>query len=265
MQQSHALVTFSKDTVLMGVSFNFTAVHEDNTVAENAVSAGIKEVVRIEALISSWDINSQTSQINQQAGIAPVKVDEELFFLIKRAKKVSELTNGLFDISFASIDKVWDFENFDQNRIPDESVLKASIKYIDYKKIILNETDRSVFLAEPGMKIGFGAIGKGYAANKVKQLLLDLEIENGVVNAGGDLLCWGKKANNKEWSIGIADPKDKNKVLSWINTSDMAVVTSGNYEKYFTINGEKYCHIINPTTGWPVKHLASVTIVVLKN
>ena len=224
----------------MGVSFSFTAVHDNEHVAIAGVEAGINEVVRIERLISSWDSGSQTTLINNNAGKTPVQVNEELFFLIRRAKKVSRLTEGLFDISFASIDKVWNFENFNENRIPNKTALVESVKHIDYSKIILNEANKTVFLSDSLMKIGFGGIGKGYAANRVKKLLLEMGIQSGVVNAGGDLLCWGKKTSGNDWSIGIKNPVDKSKVLSWINTSDMAVVTSGNYEKYFSINGEKY-------------------------
>jgi len=255
-----AQTSFSKDTVLMGSAFRFTAKHTTLKTAETAVNNAIIEVIRIEKLISSWDKNSETSNINRMAGIQPVQVSFELFSLINRAIKISEISNGYYDISFASIDKIWDF-NAAQIHVPYSEKIKESIEKINYKNIILNPKDTSVYLNTKGMKIGFGSIGKGYAANKAKQIMLADNILSGVVNAGGDLIAWGSKSKTEPWSIGIADPFDKTNTTLTLTVEDMAVVTSGNYEKYLTINGKRYCHIINPKTGWPVTGLASTTII----
>lgn len=252
--------TASKDTLLMGSVFSFTAVHKTEQGAWNAINHGIAEVVRIESVISSWLPDSETARINDNAGIQPVKVSRELFNLIFRAKKVSELSNGYFDISYASMDKVWNFNNNEVN-IPHEEAILASIAKINYKDIALNAEAQTVYLKKKGMKIGFGAIGKGYAANRAKQVMQDHGANAGVVNAGGDLLSWGNNMDGQPWSIGIADPNDENKMLVWLNISDMAVVTSGDYERYVTIKGKRYGHIINPKTGWPVQGLKSATII----
>jgi FAD:protein FMN transferase len=258
---ANAQQSFSADTLLMGVSFSFTAIHEqfDNAIA--AVDEGIKEVVRIEKLISSWDKNSQTSKINANAGIAPVEVDAELIELIERSLKISEITDGYFDITFASIHKVWDFETFEQTGIPSDENLAKSIALIGFERIQIDSDKNTVFLPIAGMKIGFGAIGKGYAANRAKEIMQSLGVESGVVNAGGDVLCWGEKPGSDHWSIGIEDPTIEGNIISWIDAIDMAVVTSGNYKKYLLIDGKKYCHIVNPKTGWPVENLSSVTLI----
>ena len=252
---------YAKDTVLMGVSFSFAAVHQDRAFAELVLRKAVDEVIRIERLISSWDPASQTSAINAQAGIEAVKVDAELIDLIERSKKISRLSSGYFDISFASIHKVWDFESFDQNTIPTKEEIARSIALIDYQKIQIDREHGTVFLKEKGMRIGFGAIGKGYAADKVKALMVELGIEDGVVNAGGDLISWGQRPDGKPWSVGISDPSDSRKIIARLQATNMAVVTSGNYRKYLEIDGKRYCHIIDPKTGWPVEQLASVTIV----
>lgn len=244
----------------MGSRFEFTAIANDSLMAKAAIKAGINEVKRIEKLISSWDPQSQTSGINAHAGMKPVKVDAELFNLIKRSKKVSELTRGAFDISYASMDKIWRFDGSVQS-LPAKEDIENSVAKIDYQDIILNEEQSTVFLKEKGMKIGFGAIGKGYAANRAKAVMQDHGIKNGVVNAGGDLITWGKPKSNINWTVGIADPKNKNKIMSWLDVSNMAVVTSGNYEKFVIIEGERYSHIIDPRTGLPSKGLKSVTII----
>ena len=259
--QAFAMHEFKKDTLLMGVSFSVAVVHEDAAVAQNAIEAAVNEIVRIENLISSWDPDSETSEVNRQAGVQPVVVSVELLDLIQRCKKISELSNGYFDISFASIHKVWDFKEFDQHVLPSPEAIKESVKLIDHQKIIIDREKHTIFLADAGMRIGFGAIGKGYAADRVKTLLLELGVENGLVNAGGDLIGWGRKADGSAWRIGVADPFEEQNILGTIDATNMAIVTSGNYERFVEIDGKRYCHIIDPKTGWPVEHLASVTIV----
>ena len=247
-------------TKLMGVRFEITAIATDSTRAWQASEAAIAEITRVEKLISSWDSLSQTAAINRMAGIQPVKVSYELFALIRRSLKISKLTQGAFDISYAAVDKIWKFDG-SMTTFPAPEQIEASIAKVGYQNIFLNEKDTTVFLQIPGMKIGFGAIGKGYAANRAKAAMTALGIKNGLVDAGGDLLCWGHQENGQPWQIGIADPVDKTKIFSWLQAEEMAVVTSGNYEKFATIAGQRYAHIIDPRTGYPVQGTRSVTIV----
>lgn len=165
----------------MGSSFSFTAIHNNKNLEVTAINKAIEEVIRIETLISSWKTNSQTSLINRNAGIEPIKVSTELISLIRRSKKISKLSNGYFDITFASLKAVWDF-NDANHIIPDSSKVLNSVKLIDYRNVIL--TDSTVFLKNKGMKLDFGAIGKGYSANKAKLIMEQNQIKNGVVNAG---------------------------------------------------------------------------------
>jgi len=244
----------------MGCRFELTAIGGNDTVAWEAIRGGITEIKRIEKLISSWDKNSQTSAINQQAGIKPVKVDKELFDLVVRAKKISKLTNGAFDISFASMDRIWKFDGSMQ-KMPADEIVKNAAKKINWQDIIVDYEHQTVFLKRKNMKIGFGAIGKGYAANRAMQIMKKFAIQGGVVNVSGDLISWGKSENPNGWTIKIADPKDKNKVLGILETNDLAVVTSGDYEKFVTFNGQRYAHIIDPRTGYPTTGIKSVTII----
>ncbi len=244
----------------MGTRFELAAVSKDEQKALEAIGAGIKEIQRIEALISEWQPSSQTSAINRNAGIKPVVVDQELYDLISRSNRISDMTGGAFDISFAAIDKVWHFDG-SMKSLPSPQQVAASVSKIGYKKIIQNPSDHSVFLKERGMKIGFGAIGKGYAANRARDVMREMGIQGGVVNAAGDLVTWGKQANGQSWYVGISDPEEKEKVFSWLTADNLAVVTSGNYEKFAEIEGKRYSHIIDPRTGNPVSGLKSVTIV----
>ncbi|WP_439883286.1 FAD:protein FMN transferase [Pontibacter sp. MBLB2868] len=251
---------YKKVLLLMGTRFELAAVTRDEQKAWEAIDAGIKEIQRIEALISEWQPTSQTSEINRNAGIKPVVVDQELFDLISRSNRISKMTGGDFDISFASIDKVWKFDG-SMKVLPTPAQTAASVSKINYRNIILNPDNHSVFLKETGMKIGFGAIGKGYAANRARDIMREMGIAGGVVNAAGDLVTWGKQADGESWYVGIADPLEKDKVFSWLTADNTAVVTSGNYEKFAEIDGKRYSHIIDPRTGKPASGLKSVTIV----
>ncbi|WP_435261644.1 FAD:protein FMN transferase [Tenacibaculum sp. nBUS_03] len=259
VQIANAQKTFKKKALLMGVDFEFTVVAEDQESANHFLEEAIKETIRVENLISSWKSSSQTSNINRNAGVKPVVVDNELLQLIKRSKRISELTNGFFDISFASLDKIWYF-NKPMEKLPDSSIVKKSVSKINYKNIVINDKRSTVFLTQKGMKIGFGSIGKGYVAEKVKKLLQELGVTAGLVNASGDLTTWGNHPITKNWKINIADPNGLIEKAGKFDLHNNSVVTSGNYANYIEFNNKRYSHIINPKTGWPVSGLKSVTI-----
>ena len=244
---------------LMGSDFNIIVVANNQKQGQAYIDAAIKEIKRIENKISSWTTTSETAKINANAGIKPVKVDLELYNLIYRAKKISELTKGAFDISYASMDKIWKFDG-SMTKMPSEESIKKSVAKVGYKNIILNRKETSVFLKLKGMKIGFGAIGKGYAADRAKTLLQNMGVKAGVIDASGDMNTWGLQPNGKPWKIGITNPVNKQKVFSWFNLTDEAVVTSGNYEKYVKFNGITYTHIIDPRTGYPAHGIYSATV-----
>ena len=244
----------------MGSPFAITVIHEDNEKAWEGIRAAEKEIDRIEKLISSWQESSQTSAINRAAGKEAVKVDAELFQLISRAQKVSQLSGGAFDISYASMDRIWKFDG-SMNELPSPQAIENSVAHIDYEKVLLDPNKQTVFLQEEGMKIGFGAIGKGYAANRAKSILQEMGINSGMVNAGGDLIAWGTEEDGSPWKIALADPTKEKQVLAWLEVDNKAVVTSGDYERFVELEGKRYAHIIDPRSGWPVQGLKSVSII----
>ena len=257
--QERKYVTVQKTQKLMGSRFDITVVALNEEIGYINIDEAISEITRIEKLISSWDPDSETSLINKNAGIKPVKVSFELFRLIEKAKKISELTDGAFDISYASMDKIWKFDGSMKYK-PTEEEIKRSIEKVGHEKIILNVKDHTVFLKEKGLKISFGAIGKGYAADKAKELLVSKQVVAGIINAAGDLTTWGTKASGEKWLIGIANPLSKDKIFSWLPIVESSVATSGNYEKFVVFDGKKYSHIIDPRTGYPSRGVNSVTI-----
>lgn len=243
----------------MGGRFDITIVAKDSLSAEENIDLVIAEITRIENLISDWKSDSQVSEVNQNAGIKPIKVEREVFELTKKAIHFSEITNGAFDISFAAMDRIWKFDG-SMTAMPSDEAIKKSVEKVGYKNIILDSVESTIFLKLKGMKIGFGALGEGYAADKSRDLMLSKGITAGIVNASGDMIAWGKQPDGKPWNIGITNPFDTEKLVSVIPINNGAVTTSGSYEKFVVFNGKRYSHIINPSTGYPSTGLCSVTV-----
>ena len=246
---------------LMGNHFELSVVGNREDWALARIEAGVKEIQRIERLLTTFSDDSETNLINRNAGIAPVKVSQEVFELIERSNRLSQVTQGAFDLTYGSIDKrLWNFDP-SMTSLPDERTAKKMVRLINYKNIVLDRARTSVMLKEKGMRIGFGGIGKGYAAEKAKAVMRAMDVQAGVVNASGDLCAWGHQPGGKPWTIGIVDPDAPGTVIGLLDITDMAVATSGNYEKYALIDGKRYSHTINPRTGLPVTGIKSVTVV----
>jgi len=246
---------------LMGNRFELSVIADDADNATKYIGAAVAEIQRIEKLLTTFKDDSDTNRINAQAGISAVKVEREVVDLILRSLKISHITQGSFDITYGSVDKsLWNFDK-DMKQLPDAATAKRSVRLINYKNVIVDEKASTVFLKEKGMRIGFGGIGKGYAAEKAKVVLQQMGITSGIVNAAGDLSAWGLQPNGEPWTIGIADPDASRHPFSSLNITNMAVATSGNYEKYVVIDGKKYSHTIDPKTGLPVSGIKSATII----
>jgi thiamine biosynthesis lipoprotein len=248
-----------RTTLLMGGRFDISIVANDSLTAEQNINEVITEISRIENLISDWKPDSQVSEVNQNAGIKPIKVNREVFELTQRAIRFSEITNGGFDISFAALDRVWKFDG-SMTEMPSEEAIKKSVEKVGYKNIILDSVNSTIFLKLKGMKIGFGALGEGYATDKCRTMMLAKGIKAGIINGSGDMSTWGKQPNGEDWKTGMTNPFKPEKLLAVVPLNQGAVTTSGNYEKYVVFNGKRYSHIINPATGYPATGLCSVTV-----
>ncbi len=256
---ANSQVLRKRTTLLMGGRFDISIVAKDSLSAEQNIDEVIAEITRIEYLISDWKPTTQISEVNQNAGIRPVKVDREVFELTQRAIHFSEITNGGFDISFAAMDRIWKFDG-SMTEMPSAEAIKKSVEKVGYKNIILDSVNSTIFLKLKGMKIGFGALGEGYATDKCRAMMKSKGIEAGIINGSGDMSIWGKQPNGKDWNIGITNPFDTNKLVSVVPINNGAVTTSGSYEKFVFFDGKRYSHIINPATGYPVTGLCSVTV-----
>jgi thiamine biosynthesis lipoprotein len=239
----------------MGSDFEFIVVsdHEDGLLDEC-----VNEVKRIETLLTEFSETSFTARINKASGCESIAVDPEVYTLVQRCKDISKMTQGAFDITSGSLKKLYNFKGKDFNW-PDEHVIMEKLNHVGFDKIDLSLPGK-VYLTTPGMHISFGAIGKGYAADCVKKMLLKKGIVNGVINASGDLTAWGNRADGSPWKIGIADPDNTSGVLAWLPVENGSVATSGDYEQFVMRDGIRYAHNIDPKTGRPVKGIRSVTI-----
>ena len=252
-------ITHKKKYALLGSPFEITVVAKDTVEGNFYVNSAVNEVKRIENLISDWIPTTQISQVNQNAGIVPIKVNNEVFELVERALKISKLTDGAFDISYASMDKIWKFDG-SMKEMPSPEAIKKSVERIGYEKIILDTKNKTIFLKDAGMKLGLGGIGQGYIADKVKEILQAKGCTAGIVNVSGDINTWGSQNDGKPWTVGIVNPVNKNKVFATFPLIDSAVETSGSYEKYVTFNNIRYSHIIDPRTGYPATGVVSVSV-----
>ncbi len=252
---------YTRSAHLMGSHFTFTAVSANDSLAWQALRAGLRETQRIDHLFSYWDSTSQVVKINRLAGIRPVVVDQEVYDLIARTLKISQLSGGAFDITFASGDKIYQFDRQEHASLPDSATVCNSVRRIGWQKVRLDAATRTVYLPDKGMRINLAGILQGYGVRRAEQLMKQMGITGGLINGSGDVYCWGKQADGGAWRIAIGDPARPHSLSSWLTVSDLAVVTAGNYEQYFTVGGKYYGHIINPHTGYPATGLRSVTII----
>ena len=252
---------YTRSAHLMGSQFTFTAVSAHDSLAWRAVRAGIREAQRIDHLFSYWDSTSQITQINRAAGRHPVVVAPEVYALIQRTLRLSAFSGGAFDISFAGGEKIYRFDQQAHAALPDSAVVRASVRRINYRKVLLDSATHSVLLQEVGMRINLAGILQGYGVRRAQALMQQMGVAGGLINGSGDISCWGRQADGSRWRIAIGDPARPRAVSAWLTVTDMAVVTAGNYEQYFTVQGRYYGHIIDPHTGYPATGLRSVTIV----
>jgi thiamine biosynthesis lipoprotein len=255
---SHNTIIFRRSLRLMGDQFEISIVGNNPSWAEDRFDNAIDEIARVEKLLSAFGEDSCINKINRNAGIKPVKANAEIFRLIDRSLQISELTHGAFDITYYAAGK--DNSKFDtiQNN---STAVKAAVSKVNYKSVVLNANEQTVFLKEKSMRLGFASNSKGYAADRAKYILQLQGVSSGVINAGGDLLTWGAQPDNEPWTIATADPAQKKQPFANVVISNMAVATSVNSEKYTTIIDKKFLGSFNQKKGFPVSKIKSVSIV----
>lgn len=249
---------------LLGTEIDITAIHSNIDSMKKAMYFAFREIERIQGVMSVQIDSTEASQININAGISPVKVSPELYSIIKRSIDYSEKYKGIFDITIGPVSELWGFSSDKKlKKVPDQKIIDSLIKLVDYKLIQLDPSDTSVFLQKKGMRIDLGGIAKGYAVDRASLIMRNYGMKDFFVNAGGDIYASGTKNRDEKWSIGIKDPRNGNKIIAGFEVSDMAVGTSGDYERFVIIDGKRYHHIFNTKTGYPVMISQSGTALAL--
>ncbi len=248
---------FKQEQAIMGTLIAVEFWDADNRHAEQCTEQVFSEMRRIDALMSPYKPDSELSHINQQAADGAIPISEEMYDLLQKSLRMSQLSNGAFDITFSSVGYLY---NYREGVRPTEEEIQQSLTNIDYHHVLLDEKKRSVRFTRPGVRIDLGGIAKGYAVDNAIAILAACGIKGGLVSAGGDSRILGDRGN-RPWMMGIRHPRKKDAVAVMLPLSNTAISTSGDYERFFIENGERYHHIISPKTGKPVTRTWSATVI----
>jgi len=246
-----------REEAIMGTSIRVELWHEEPAMGEAALDAVMEEMQRIDRAMSPFKPESELSRINREAAKAPVPISKEMFELVARSVEFSKLSEGAFDITFASVGWLFDYRNGIK---PTAEKIAAALPGIDYRHIQLDRRQRTIQFARDGVRIDLGGIAKGYAVDNCVALLKARGVKEALVIAGGDSRVLGDK-RGRPWMIGIRDPRRKDTMVAMIPLVDAAISTSGDYERYFEADGVRYHHILDPRTGISPIGVRSVTIV----
>ena len=247
----------TENAAIMGTTIRMEVWHPDQEIRQKGIAQVLEEMEHVNRLMSPYIEQSQLSKINKYAHEGPIKVDQELFALIQKSLEVSKLTQGAFDITYASVGHLY---NYRKKIKPTEKEIKQAADLIDYNNIILDKQEQTVFFIKRGVKIDLGGIAKGFAVDQAIHSLVELEIEHALISAGGDTRILGDRLG-RPWLVGIRNPKNPDDVIVMLPLQNEALSTSGDYERFFIEDGIKYHHIINPSTGKSASELRSASII----
>jgi thiamine biosynthesis lipoprotein len=252
---------YEQSEFLMGTYVTMSVYDEGK---EEVLDEAFARVEELDEKLSSNDTGSEIDAINQNAGVEPVEVSNDVFPLLEAAAEYSAVPNGGFDYTIGPITNLWRI-GFDDARVPEDNEIEAVLPLVDHEKAELNADDQTVFLTEEGMRLDLGAIAKGYIADEVIKIMRDNGVTTGIVDLGGNVVVMGDSPTRDTggWNVGVQDPNaPRSNYVAAINLKDKSIVTSGIYERYIEEDGERYHHLLNPETGYPFDNeLASVTII----
>jgi FAD:protein FMN transferase len=264
--------------VVMGTFARIVAVANSDRKANRAIKAGFNELTRIDAMMSDYKAESELSKVNREAFAKAVKVSPELFEILQISVNYSKLTNGAFDITVGPLVGLWKRAG-ETNSMPDADTIAAAKARVGYEKLILDAKAQTVRFAVEGMRLDLGGIGKGYAVDKTVEAMKRKGAIGGLVDSGGNILCFGRPAHGGNWLIGIQDPREiknqnaksknaeediDNQPLMVLKLRDCAVATSGDYQRFVVVEGKKVSHIIDTNTAAGASKMAGDTIIAPK-
>ncbi len=247
----------SREEAIMGTRIAVELWAADRAQGDALISRVMDEMRRVDELMSTYKPTSQVSVVNAEASRRPVVVEDDLFGLLQTALEFSRITEGAFDITYASVGYLYDYRR--HIKPSDEAIAKA-LPAVSYKHVLLDPKTHSVRFTQPGVRIDLGGIAKGWAVDRGIEILRQAGIERAFVTAGGDTRIIGDRFG-KPWIVGIRDPREADKVIARIPLVDAALSTSGDYERFFEADGVRYHHILSPATGKPASAVRSVTVI----
>ncbi len=270
-EEKKELTLFKKAILSMGTVFEVSAYASDKNRVEKAFNDVLKVVIWLDLLMSNYKEESELSKVNKNAASEPTYCDNELAYIIEQSLQYSDITDGAFDITIGPLMKKWGFFK-GQGEIPAKEDLESVLESVSYKNIIIEEKIKKSLFRDPSIvktvsfknpdtQIDLGGIGKGYAVDMATRILKGNMIRSALINFAGNIYAYGTPPGKESWVIGLQHPRKSEGLLSSFEIKDKAVSTSGDYEKFFTIDGKRYSHIIDPRTGNPVKGIVSVTII----
>lgn len=261
---------FKKTRTEMFTTVTITVVSDSDKKAEEAIDAGFAEIRRIGELINYFSPDSELTAVNRSAGKGPVKVSRETLDTIMKAIHTADVTGGAFNPTIGPVIKLWGFSKKESERfVPSRDSVSAALRFVDYKKVKINEAASEVYLEDAGMELDLGGIAKGYGADKAIEVIRAKGIKAALVAIAGDIRGYGMRPDGQPWRVGVQNPRSKadkkspdDDILTALYLTDQAISTSGDYERFFTEDGKRYHHIIDPKTGFPSESQAiSVSVI----
>jgi thiamine biosynthesis lipoprotein len=251
---------FKKSAIMMDTVITISVVSRSEGHAERAINTAFSEIKRLEGLFDFYSPDSEVSLINRNAGVSRVKVSPDMVIVLDKASFVSEKTEGAFDVTTGCLLELYDFS---QSKKPQKSALEKCLSLVDYRAVKINRKNSTVFLEKKGMRIDLGGIVKGYTADQTVEALKSAGIDSGIVSIAGDIKTFGLKPNGTPWKVGIKDPRAEGQddIIAALDLKDLAISTSGDYERYFMLDGARYHHLLSPKTGYPVHTCQSASII----
>jgi thiamine biosynthesis lipoprotein len=243
--------------LLMGTTFDIQVVTDDRERGALAIREAFDEVARVEDLLSEWRETSEISRVNRLAGREPVAIGPDLFAVVERSLWVSEATRGAFDVTFAGCGRLWSFV---ERRKPSDEALSRCLGAVGYRRLELDPDDSTLFLPRADMRIGIAGIGKGYGVDRAAQRLESRGIRRYVVDGGGDIRLRGANVD-RPWSVGIAHPRERGTLFAALQLDGGSIVTSGDYQRFFDLEGVRYHDILDPATGLPARGSIAITVI----
>ncbi len=248
-----------KTEAIMGTDITITVVAKSEEEGAAAIDAGMAELRRLDAMMSLYKDTSEITQVNLAAGKHPVKVSPEMMEVVEDARKISDLSGGVFDVTVGPLVVLWQMK-LKEGTVPSDKEIARIKPLVNYRNVVVDRKHSTIFLKKKGMIMDFGGM-KGYLADRVKDLLKKRGINDAVIALAGDIWVLGHRDDGKPWRIGVQHPREKDKVLAILDLSDKYISTSGDYERFVIIEKKRYHHIIDPRTGKPSKGVISVTLV----